>query len=120
MNQPEATFPASHDIGPHAELLERISDFIQDRSRSLPGKLDALLETVQTRVQSIDLRASLEGLISRWKERALESEQLATPDWELLVTRIREHGRQTSIENYSLYLFSMDGLADPARPSRRR
>ncbi len=104
------TYLEKEQIGPHAELLQRIGDFLNEKSRSVPERLDSILKVIQTKVRSIDLRQSLNQLLTDWKDRAQRGEEIGPSDWEVLVVQIRQYGQRETIENYTEYFFSFESL----------
>ena len=93
-------------VGPHADLITRIADFLEAGSRQLPRRLEALRRAVEGRVKSIDLRESLQSLISQLRARPpiADSPALDT-EWLALSAQIKAHGEGESIEGYAAFLF---------------
>jgi hypothetical protein len=99
--------------GSNADLVARLSDFLERKSQVVPEKLEALCKSIETRVSSLGLGESLRQLVTRLRrDPDLPGTLTSDADWQLLVEKIQCYGRQESIENYTAYFFSFEGMSD--------
>lgn len=119
MSYYEGYAPEPRALGLSGEVAARIVDFLTRKTRSVPERIEALCGLIEEKVLREGVRDGLLGLVRkfRWEigvSRGVDA-ALTETDWQLLVHRIERYERTTTIENYSAYIFSMDGLSGPLR-----
>ena len=99
--------------GSNADLVARITDFLERKSQVVPEKLEALCKSIETRVSSLGLGESIRQLVTRLRsDPDLPGTLTSDADWRVLVEKIHYYGRRETIENYTEYFFSFEGLSD--------
>lgn len=107
MSQFDFVVPGGSWIGTEGELLARLGDFLERKSRQVPGRIEALCQAMERKLRNLEIRAAVSGLLAQFRRRSVgETRGAEDTDWILLVESIREHGREGTIENYSAYLVS--------------
>ncbi len=95
-------------LGSQGELLARIADFLERKSRQVPDRVEAFCQAIESRVRSFDIRDSLRAVLAQFRRSPAPTSEIAIGDdqeWDALVIMIREYGREETIENYSAFLF---------------
>jgi hypothetical protein len=104
-------------LGWSGELAARIAEIVARGARGATERFEALRRAIEEKVRSDGLRQGLLGLVRRFRSQVQASgrteEDVSDAEWLALVERITAYGRDRSIESYTLYLFSLDGLGGP-------
>ena len=91
------------------DLQARLLDFLARKDFSISERLEALLHLAESTLSRERLKTSLKSLVARFRRNRNEASLIAADNgWDRLVERIHEAGREGTIENYSVYLFTVD------------
>lgn len=102
---------APQAAGLAGEIAARIADMIIRGAKHVPARIESLRRTIEQRVLKEGLRGGFLTIVRRFRlefRRKPSQKGVASDDWQVLVERIEGHGRTTTIENYSAFLFSVD------------
>ena len=98
--------------GLQGEVAARIADFLARKTKSVPERVEALYRLIESKVLNDGVCEGLLTLVRKFKgevrSRTLAG-SMTESDWNVLVEQIVSYRHQTSIENYTAYLFTMDG-----------
>ena len=98
--------------GLQGEVTARIADFLARKTKSVPDRVEALYRLIESKVVNDGVREGLLKLVRTFKGESRSrtpSGGMTESDWHVLVEQIVSYRQQTSIENYTEYLFTMDG-----------
>jgi hypothetical protein len=90
-----------------AEVHARFLDFLARKKLAISGSLESLFHRLESTLQKERLKSALQSLVAKVCRSRKEGE--VTPgEWQSLVERIHNAGREGTIESYTAYLFSVD------------
>ena len=97
--------------GLQGEVAARIADFLARKTKSVPERVEALYRLIESKVLNDGVRAGLLTLVRKFKGEyrgSAPAGSMTESDWQLLVGQIVSYRHETSIENYTEFLFTVD------------
>ncbi len=90
------------------EVVTRFQDFLTRKKGLAADRWKGLLRRLEESVSFMQVAATLRQVLQRLRRDQVETGAAVDVEFEALCQRVLDCGRQTTIENYSAYLFTVD------------